>query len=211
MTLFIAFTLITGIVYPLVVTGIAQLLFPYQATGSLIERDGQIIGSDLIAQSFSNPEYFWSRPSAVNYDATASGGRNLGPGSEVLLSGIESRSELLQADAINLVPVDLVTSSASGLDPHITPASAYYQAARVAAARGIPIETVEQLITDHIEVQSQVDGKMYDSKSALRRSYKANGYIEVGNEPLKPGPRIKPDRKAIRDSVGKAMSRVGIL
>lgn len=151
MTLFIAFTLITGIVYPLVVTGISQHLFSYQANGSLIERDGQIIGSDLIAQSFSNPEYFWSRPSAVNYDATASGGSNLGPGSEVLLSDIEIRSELLEADASNLVPVDLVTASASGLDPHITPASAYYQAERVAAARGIPIETVEQLIVDHIE------------------------------------------------------------
>jgi K+-transporting ATPase ATPase C chain len=152
--LFIAFTLITGILYPLVVTGISQLLFPYQANGSLIERDGQIIGSDLIAQSFSNPEYFWSRPSAVNYDAAASGGSNLGPGSKVLLGDIESRSELLQADASNLVPVDLVTASASGLDPHITPASAYYQAARVAAARGIPIETVEQLIADHIEEPS---------------------------------------------------------
>lgn len=151
MTLFIAFTLITGIVYPLVLTGITQLLFPYQANGSLIERDGQIIGSDLIAQAFSNPEYFWSRPSAVNYDAAASGGSNLGAGSEILLTDIENRSELLEADAINLVPVDLVTASASGLDPHITPASAYYQAARVAAARGIPIETVEQLIADHIE------------------------------------------------------------
>jgi K+-transporting ATPase ATPase C chain len=151
MTLFIAFTLITGIVYPLVVTGISQIFFPYQANGSLIERDGQIIGSDLIAQSFSNPEYFWARPSAVNYDAAASGGSNLGPGSDVLLSDIESRSKLLEADASNLIPVDLVTASASGLDPHITPASAYYQAARVAVARGIPIETVEQLIATHIE------------------------------------------------------------
>jgi potassium-transporting ATPase KdpC subunit len=155
--LFLLLTILTGIVYPLVVTVIAQLLFPHQAAGSLITRDGQTIGSALIGQSFSDPGHFWGRPSATTpqpYNATASNASNLGPLNPQLTDDIKARIAALQAaDPGNraTVPVDLVTASASGLDPHISVAAAHYQAARVARARGLPPHRVQALIAAHTE------------------------------------------------------------
>ena len=152
--LLLGFTLLTGLIYPLSMTLLAQLLFPVQANGSLISVDGVPAGSTLIGQPFDDPAYFWGRPSAVNYNGAASGGSNLGPTNPALLSAIESRIQALQAvDPDNLapVPVDLVTTSASGLDPHISPAAANYQVARIAKARGLDVETVSQLVTQWTE------------------------------------------------------------
>lgn len=151
------FTLLTGLAYPLLVTGIAQLAFPVQANGSLIERDGEITGSSLIGQPFDDPAYFWGRPSATApfaYNAAASSGSNLGPSTQALYDAIVDRVAALQAaDPGNLaaVPVDLVTASGSGLDPHISPQAAYYQAARVARERGLEVEAVRGLIAEHTE------------------------------------------------------------
>lgn len=148
-------TVLVGIGYPLVVTGIGQLLFPFQAAGSLIERHGTTVGSSLIGQPFSDPKYFWSRPSATTpqpYNATGSSGSNLGPLNPALTDGIRMRIDALQvADPTNRapIPVDLVTASASGLDPDISLAAAYYQAARVARQRGSSLEAVRQLIAAH--------------------------------------------------------------
>jgi len=148
-------TLVTGIAYPLVVTGIAQLAFHDKANGSLIRHDGKVIGSMLIGQPFSDPKYFWSRPSATSpypYNAAASSGSNQGPTNPALLSAITSRIDRLQlADAIHAAsaPVDLVTASASGLDPHISPGAAEYQVGRVAAVRGLPVEKIRALVTQH--------------------------------------------------------------
>jgi len=153
----VALTLFTGVVYPLAVTGIAQLLFSRTANGSLLERDGAPIGSALIGQPFSDPRYFWSRPSAtapMPYNAGASGGSNQGPLNPALADAVKTRIEaLLAADPGNTspVPVDLVTASASGLDPHISPAAAQYQSARVAKARGLPVERVRALVAEHTE------------------------------------------------------------
>ncbi len=136
-------TVLTGLVYPGVVTAICQALFPRQANGSLIERNGKVIGSALIAQGFSGPQYFHPRPSAAGndgYDATASGGSNLGPTSQKLIDRIKSA----QGDLAGPIPADLLTASASGLDPHISPASARLQLARVARARG----TTESMVLD---------------------------------------------------------------
>jgi len=150
-------TALTGIAYPLLVTGIAQALFPRQANGSLIVRDGTPIGSVLIGQSFTDPKYFWSRPSATTpqpYNGTASTGSNLGPLNPALLDAIRPRLAALHAaDPGNAapVPVDLVTASASGLDPEESVAAARYQAARVARARGLPEARVEALIAAHAE------------------------------------------------------------
>ena len=136
-------TLITGVAYPLLVTGLAQLVFPGQANGSVIVRDGKPIGSALIGQSFTEPKYFWGRPSATSPQAdngTGSGGSNLGPTNPALTDAVKQRIAALQsADPGNRapVPVDLVTSSGSGLDPEISPAAAQYQLARVAKARGL--------------------------------------------------------------------------
>ena len=136
-------TLVTGVAYPLLVTGLAQLVFPGQANGSLIMRDGKPIGSALIGQSFTEPKYFWGRPSATSPQAdngTGSGGSNLGPTNPALTDAVKQRIAALQsADPDNRapVPVDLVTSSGSGLDPEISPAAAQYQLARVAKARGL--------------------------------------------------------------------------
>jgi K+-transporting ATPase ATPase C chain len=148
-------SVLTGILYPLLVTGIAQLVFPRQAAGSLVNRDGRAIGSDLIGQSFTAPEYFWSRLSATTpqpYNGTASGGSNLGPLNPALLDAVKARIAALRAaDPGNLsaVPVDLVTASASGLDPDISLAAAQFQAARVARVRALPLARVQALIAAH--------------------------------------------------------------
>jgi K+-transporting ATPase ATPase C chain len=154
-TLFVIMTVLTGIVYPFAVTGIAQLLFPDQAAGSLVMAGGQPVGSRVIGQSFSDPKYFWSRPSATSpqpYNATASTGSNQGPLNPALIDAIKTRIEALKAaDPTNTlpVPVDLVTASASGLDPEISIAAANYQAARIARVRGLPAEEVQALIGSH--------------------------------------------------------------
>jgi potassium-transporting ATPase KdpC subunit len=159
-----ALSLLTGIIYPLVITGISQLVFPKQASGSLIgsdgkpvARDGKPVASSLIGQSFADPKYFWSRPSAtapMPYNAGSSGGSNLGPLHPDLAKAVETRIVALRAaDPGNdaLIPVDLVTTSASGLDPHISPAAAEYQIARVAKARGLEAAVVRQLVLQHTE------------------------------------------------------------
>ncbi len=153
---FIAMTLLTGVAYPFTVTGIAAVIFPSQAAGSLVERDGKVIGSRLIGQPFDDANYFWSRPSATEpaYNAGASSGSNLGPINPALLEAVQGRVEALKAahpTQSGAVPVDLATASGSGLDPHITPAAAYYQVERVAAARGLLSDRVRTLVDDHIE------------------------------------------------------------
>ncbi len=156
-TLFILLSIVTGLLYPLLVTGISQALFPEQAAGSLIERDGKLIGSRLISQNFTDPKYFWGRPSATSpypNNATASGGSNLGPLNPALKAAVESRIKALRAaDPGNAapVPVDLVTASASGLDPDISPAAADYQMGRVARARGLAAQTVRAVVVQHTE------------------------------------------------------------
>ena len=158
-TLFVLLSIITGLIYPLLVTGIGQAAFPAQAAGSLIERDGKLIGSRLIGQNFTDPKYFWGRPSATApqpYNAAASGGSNLGPLNPALQDAVESRVKALRAaDPGNTqpVPIDLVTASASGLDPHISPAAADYQIARVARARGLAPEAVRNLVVQHTEAR----------------------------------------------------------
>lgn len=146
---------LTGALYPLVVTGIGTAIFPSQASGSLLVQDGKVIGSALIGQSFTDAKYFWGRPSATGtmaYNPLASAGSNQGPLNPALIEAVKVRIESLRAaDPGNTapVPVDLVTASASGLDPHISIAAAQYQAARVARVRGLPVEQVRQLIIDH--------------------------------------------------------------
>ncbi|QBJ32507.1 potassium-transporting ATPase subunit KdpC [Hafnia alvei] len=145
-------TAITGIAYPLLTTGLAQVMFHSQAEGSLIERDGVIVGSRLIGQNFTQPKYFWDRPSATAdaaYNPQASGGSNLAASNPQLDKNLQARAALLrQADpsAPVAIPVDLMTSSASGLDPHISPQAAYYQAARIAKVRNLPQASVEKLV-----------------------------------------------------------------
>ena len=153
----IAFTVLTGLVYPFVVTGLAQVIFPHRANGSLIERDGKAIGSELIGQPFSSPKYFWSRPSATSpypYNAASSSGSNQGPTNPALTDAVAARIKALRdADPENKapVPVDLVTASASGLDPHISLAAAEYQLKRVAKARNIDPTTVRALVSQYTE------------------------------------------------------------
>lgn len=157
LTLFLALSLVTGLVYPLAVTGLAQLVFPEQANGSLITHGGRVVGSALIGQAFVDPGHFWSRPSATTpkpYDAANSGGSNLGPNNPALAEAVKARVAALRAaDPGNTapVPVDLVTASASGLDPHISRAAADYQVARVARARGLPEAAVRALVARHGE------------------------------------------------------------
>ena len=157
LTLFVLLSLLTGLAYPLLVTGIAQVAFADRANGSLIVRDGKAVGSDLIGQSFSDPKHFWSRPSATSpmpYNAANSSGSNQGPANPALANAVKARiAALRDADPGNTAPVpgDLVTASASGLDPHISRAAADYQAARVARNRSLPEARVRELIEQHTE------------------------------------------------------------
>ena len=165
-TFIITLTLITGVAYPFAMTGVAKVIFPTQAAGSLIERDGKIVGSSLIGQDFGNDKYFHGRPSAttgpdpkdptksisVPYNAANSGGSNLGPTSKALIDRIKGDVEKLKAENHSAqVPTDLVTASASGLDPDISPAAALFQVPRVAKARHLPLDQVRQLVEQHID------------------------------------------------------------
>ncbi len=162
----VALTLITGLVYPLAMTGIAKVIFPYRAQGSLIERDGKVVGSELIGQQFTSDKYFHGRPSATTapdpadpnktvaapYNAANSGGSNLGPSNKALIDRVQGDiDKLKQENPSAPVPADLVTTSASGLDPEISPAAAYFQVPRVAKARNLAEDRLRQLVSDHIE------------------------------------------------------------
>lgn len=155
--LIILLTVITGLIYPLLITGIAQLFFPWQANGSLIEDNGKIIGSVLIGQAFDAPEFFWPRPSATSpfpYNAAESGGSNMAPSNPDFLKLVTERiAKIKQSDPENNlpIPIDLVTASASGLDPEISPLAAYYQATRIAKTHHVPEMVITQLIEDHIK------------------------------------------------------------
>ena len=154
--LFILLGIILGLCYPLLMTGVGQVTMPNQANGSLIEKEGQLVGSALIGQQFDQPQYIWTRPSAAGdgYDATQSSGSNLGPLNSELASNVESQVQKLKAaDPQNKapIPIDLVTMSGSGLDPHISPAAAQWQANRVASIRGISIEQVQKAINDNTD------------------------------------------------------------
>ena len=150
-------SVLTGIIYPLLVTAVAQLAFPSKANGSIIYKDGKAVGSELIGQAFSDPKYFWGRPSATSGypdNAMASGGSNLGPTNPALADAVDARATaLLAADSGNKspIPVDLVTASGSGLDPHISPAAALYQVPRVARERGLSVEMLRGLVAKHTE------------------------------------------------------------
>ncbi|NUA28835.1 potassium-transporting ATPase subunit KdpC [Cupriavidus basilensis] len=157
LTIFVVLSAVTGLLYPGVITGISRAVFPHEAAGSLIVKDGRVIGSELIGQPFSDPKYFWGRLSAtapMPYNAAASGGSNLGPSNPALTDAARARIDALrEADPGNKapVPVDLVTASGSGLDPQISPGAAQYQAARVARLRGLPLERVEALVAANTE------------------------------------------------------------
>jgi len=163
LVMFLLLSLTTGVIYPLLVTGLAQALFPSQANGSLVEVDGRVYGSALIGQDFQDPKYFWGRPSATSgrpytaFDAaalTGSAGSNLGPLSQRLVSAVQQRVAILQQSEPGVnrpIPVDLVTASASGLDPHISPAAAFYQVPRVARARGLDEMDVRVLVEQAVE------------------------------------------------------------
>ena len=162
----VALTVITGLVYPLAMTGIAQMLFPHQAQGSLIERNGTVVGSELIGQVFESDKYFHGRPSATTapdpndstktvpapYNAANSGGSNLGPSNKALVDRVQGDiDKLKQENPSASVPADLVTTSASGLDPHISPEAALFQVPRIAKARNLPEDRIRQLVADHTE------------------------------------------------------------
>ena len=154
LTIFALLTIVTGVLYPLAVTGISQIVFPNQSNGSLIVIDGKTYGSELIGQQFDDPKYFWGRLSAINYDSSTSSGSNYGPMNPALLDAVQARIDALKAvdpDNTLLIPVDLVTASASGLDPHISVDAALYQVARVASSRGVDEADVVALINQHTE------------------------------------------------------------
>jgi K+-transporting ATPase ATPase C chain len=157
MTVFVLLALLTGVAYPALVTLIAQGIFPHQANGSVLARGGQSVGSELIGQGFTDPQYFWGRPSATGttpYNAASSTGSNLGPTNPAQRDAVRTRvGAVRQAhpEQVGPVPVDLVTASASGLDPHISPAAAEYQVARVARERGLSESRVRLLVTEHTE------------------------------------------------------------
>lgn len=150
------FTLLLGVAYPAAVTGIAQVVFPAKANGSLVAVDGRVVGSDLVGQPFSEARHFWPRPSVIAppYDGLASAGSNLGPTSPGLIVSVRERVERLRSahPGEGSVPIDLVTASGSGLDPHVSPAAALYQAARVARARGLPPEQVREVVLASVEL-----------------------------------------------------------
>jgi potassium-transporting ATPase KdpC subunit len=151
---FLALTLVTGVAYPVLITVMAQVAFSQQANGSLIERDGKLIGSELIGQQFDAPKYFWSRPSATSpaYNGGASTGSNYGPTNPAQLDAVKQRAEAVKKanpSQTDLVPIDLVTASGSGLDPQISPAAAEYQVTRVAQARGLDPQRVRELVVEH--------------------------------------------------------------
>jgi K+-transporting ATPase ATPase C chain len=153
--IFLGLTFVTGVAYPLVMTVVAQVVLPHQANGSLIERDGKLVGSELIGQQFDDPKYFWSRPSATgptSYNAAASTGSNYGPTNPAQLDAVKARAENIRnahTDQKGPIPVDLVTASGSGLDPHISPAAAEYQIARVAKVRDLDEKQVRDLVAKH--------------------------------------------------------------
>lgn len=150
----VVLTVLLGIIYPLVVTGLAQVMFPAKAAGSLIEKDNKVIGSSLIGQPFTGPGYFHSRPSAAGtgYDATASGGTNLGPTNQKLMDNVKTAADSLHEENPGTpIPIDMVTASASGLDPHITPAAAEFQVARISRERGLSSDEVRRLVREHTE------------------------------------------------------------
>ena len=154
LTMLILMTIVTGMVYPGIVTGFAQLFFPDQANGSLVREGEKVLGSELIGQSFDSPKYFWGRLSATApqpYNAAASSGSNFGPLHLDLLANAKARVAAVGGGTSSTVPIDLVTASASGLDPHISPAAAEYQVDRIAKARNLPVEQIESLVTNHIE------------------------------------------------------------
>jgi K+-transporting ATPase ATPase C chain len=177
LVLIIALTLITGLIYPLALTGIAGVIFPYQAQGSLIEKDGAVVGSELIGQVFADEKYFHGRPSATNtpdpndptknvdapYNTANSGGSNLGPTNKALIDRVKSDVDKLKAENPSApVPQDLVTTSGSGLDPHISPEAAFFQVPRIAKARSITEDRLRQLVADH--VQGRLFGLLGESR-----------------------------------------------
>ncbi|MCI0455631.1 MAG: potassium-transporting ATPase subunit KdpC [Gemmataceae bacterium] len=157
LTVFVLLALLTGVVYPVIVTLVAQGIFPHQANGSVLVRDGKAVGSELIGQHFDASRYFWGRPSATAptpYNAASSTGSNLGPTNSALLDAVRSRVEAIRQahqDQTGPVPVELVTASASGLDPHISPAAAEYQVTRVARARGMTVDEVRRVVARHTD------------------------------------------------------------